>query len=529
MEKIYQIIKDSLTASQIKYLNKCLGTDYSNTLNSYYIAGGWDARDITNTLLIPIWYHNKDKKLEIKSASQYQITGADAEMVINHLLSTYFSATSRHQILLLCVKRGNSFIDLHMKNHTEWKYLDRISLYLQLSAHHKIKVYQNAEKTVICTNLESTEFCRRVLSALPLILKDSFKFTEETTAIYRSLQTDPSGAETKEAFTNFIKQSKILEKQRLNELSEAIKKLSEYEYNQLVQQETSYNSQIQGYEAELVSLYNRLRETQSKITFYKPNLDTEELAQYIISNPNIVDYAAADNALLLAIEAPLEYIEVPAFKKLIQNAGSFIWPKWNNVPNSIAQHSEQFIQMLSDLFLKDRYTVYTRSEIILDFQKKEAYPFSKVGSHVGGDRCNAIRRAYPEGWSLSKRLNDNRAITPHMHIEFFDCWSGNKANITKCLNKNDIIGAIDIAVNTTKDINVTDSTVFNRFLQAGLWAPRTPDTSYYQYNTRPDLQFKTIYDNEQKRFRTFGDIFYNDYVKENITQFDINEDFSDII
>lgn len=527
MNKICETLSNNLSRAQVRYLKSLLTGNYTANLTTEYLAI-FGAHDVLETLLIPIWFHNQDKKLRIDSITSYTITGTNAENSIRSILS-YFQNPGHPQIILNCTKRGNSFIDTYMKGHTEWKYLDRLSLYLQLSAHHKVKVFQNRNQTLICSNIENEEYLRRIVSALPLILKDTFTFSEETLNLYKGMLGDLNGAITSEAFAKFLKNTKILEQQKLNELTNAIKGLVSHEYNNLKEEERICNNNIEEYENALLGHLNHLREIQAKISFYKPTTDAEELAKYIIANPNIADYVVCGDVILLAIEAPLEYIEVPAFKKLIQNAGSFIWPKWNNVPSPIAQHSTEFIQMLSDLFLKDRYTIYTRAEIVLDLEKREAYPFYKLSRHRSSRDENRINSAYPENWKINKRLLNNKTITPHMHIEFYDCWSGNKANIAKCLNKNDIIGAIDIAVSTVKDINVTDSTVFNRFIHDGLWAPTTYDTSFYQYNTRPDLQFKTIYDNEQKKFRTFGDIFYNDYVKENITQFDINEDFSDII
>lgn len=515
--------------SQKAYLKELTDDKLKYSFEMKYYDNLWENEQKLRILSLPISELNKDKILAISSATCHIFTGDTYEGTLNGLIRRdLFVPNVTVSIAILGVSRGITFIDTYLKNE-DWEYLDKISLYLQLTTHHKVKAYKNAEKIFIYTNHENTEFTLRLLSALPLLLKENFTFTEETINIYRSLQEDATGKKMVQLVNEFIIKNKLLEKQKLNELTKAIDILTKAEYNRLQKEINDQQIQIEHTERNLLMYYNRLRDLQSQESFYKPSINTEELAQYILSNPNIVDFKITNSAMLLAIEAPLEYIEVPALKKLINNAASFIWPRWNEVPKSIARHPMKFIQMLSDLFLKDRYTIYTRSEIVLDFDQKEAYPFRKIRNRTSSDLLTALLDVYPSDWNIEERLKTDRAITPHMHIEFFDCWSGNKTNIAKCLQKSDIIGALDICVNTTKDINVTDSTVFNRFIQSGLWAPRPPELTSYYYNERPDLLFKTIYDKERKCFRTFGDIFYNDYVKEDIHQYDIAEDFSDII
>jgi hypothetical protein len=195
------------------------------------------------------------------------------------------------------------------------------------------------------------------------------------------------------------------------------------------------------------------------------------------------------------------------------------------MPESVANHETEFIRLLKDLFITGKYRVYTRSEVVIDFEKKVAYPLRFSGNYSS----SALSATRPVNWRLHTRFQENpdRCITPHMHIEYYDCWSGNKANIAKALNKNDIIGALDIIVNTTKDINVNDGAVFGRFIREALYNPRefraqgyTTDPDPINY-LMPGNQFKTIWDTEKECFRTFDDIFQNDYLKNKLQNIEI--------
>lgn len=504
-------LSNALTPDQSDYIIKMSkGFDWMEDSghNEYY-------------LFFPLIFENKEKNpLKIRWRTKTSITGTN----VTDLQTLVSFADYANWICGITVKRGKTIAYEYLENTLGFEYLDKISLYLQTMATHNVKAYKKDNTIVIITNLDTAETKTRIFSAIPLLFKANYNWSDELIAYFKAFNDDPTNETAYNLFMQYCINHKIFENIAFEKLKEIIERLSTRQIKTYKEQETRFKNDINSYEETLKRLYKDLLDIQAKITFYQPDMNLNEIATYISKNPYVTDYYAYnDEALALAIEAPLEYIDVTAFKKMLGNPAAFIYPRWGgDFPQPIIQHEEEFLRMLKDLFLSEKYKIYTRAEIVLDFKSSSAYPLTKAG-----DRIKALR---PAIWELSERVNKTeKAITPHMHIEYYDCWSGNKANIAKCLVKNDIIGAIDIAVTTVKDINVNDGTVFARFLKDGLYAPKGYRTTQFQYTTNPSDQFKTIFDVKEKRFRTFADIFYNDYVKENMNQTDLDESFDDIL
>ena len=484
--------------------------------------------------LLPLALLNPDKGIISYVARQYSISAVEANETYLRNLTCSTRTRNENQILLsyTYIKRGNSFIYKYLEEQG-YTFLDRISLYLQIKATHKIKVYRKDKHIAIVTNEVSEDLNKRIFSAFPLLYKDDFNWDEETIQYFKNVLDNDD--ESLKIYKAILKRSKLLENIKKDVLKSMLDFTVTSQKRAYQKQLDAINSSIAGYETELASCYNRQRELQAKITFFNVKQDIAEIADYILNNPYIVDYYARDEKyFIVAIETPLEYVDVSALKKMLANPTSYLYPHYqSSIPASVQNHEQDFILMLKDLFITGKYKVYTRAEIVFDFENKKADPLRYSGTY-STSRLSSRR---PENWKLSKRYKDNpdRCITPHMHIEYYDCWSGNKTNITKTLNNNDIVGALDIAISTTKDINVNDGTVFSRFINNGLYNPyeftRNGDIGEVKdfQDMMPGNQFKTIYDPAKKCFRTFDDIFQNDYIKGRLVQTDIEEDFSDFI
>ena len=503
-----------------------------NSFTKNYIwnifTSAWNPK---GTCLLPLAILNKDKALTTYTAEHN--LKADTESRILQQLATP-SRTSEHpQLKVHTCKRGWTFMENYCKEQG-YKYLDKESLYLQTNPTHRIRAYKLDKFIYIVTNQNTEVVESRIFSALPLLFKNEYNWDEETINYFKCFgDLIQDHTKTLKLFKEIAKKSKLLENIKYQTLKSIIIKSSEALLREAQKQQQNLNLQIADYENALIKKYKELSQINAQITFFTPDINVEEVADYIYKNPYVKDfYAPNSDTLALAIEAPLEYIDVPAFKQMLKNPMSYLYPSRTtdvNEYNALTKkHPDEFVTMLKDLFLSNKYKIYSRAEIVLDFRTNMAYPLRKAGS--------AIINTRPAPWKLSTRYKNNPyAIIPHMHIEYYDCWSGNKTNITKALNKKDYIGAIDICVNTVKDINVNDGAVFGRFIKQCLIRPSefhvgtTNDSEAYDTWELPGNQYKTIYDVERKEFRTFNDIFINDYLKETATQVDFDIDFTDYI
>lgn len=482
--------------------------------------------------MMPLALLNPDNSLKVYSHAKNSLSASEAET--ETLMAVTFGPkdlTENNLTVVLC-KRGWTFGQAWAEQHGYTR-LDRIELYLVVDVNHKIRVFKKDKHVLVITNNSSQVLEERLFSALPLIYKNEFTWNDETIEFFRSVDLAQNiTPTTAERFIEIIKKSKILDNIKYEQLTKIIEKTSTHTIDAYKKDEDYLKKDIENYETELKKLFKRLNETQALIAFYKPDDNIKDVVDYIYNNPYIVDYySTSSSSMVIAIEAPLEYIDVPAFKQMLKNVNSYLYPKWEGTANNYTEltkgHPIEFVEMLKDLFLSTKYKVYTRAEIVLDFKNKEAKPLRKSATNFN-DR--------PDTWRLETRrkTNKNRCIIPHMHIEYYDCWSGNKTNISKALHKNDLIGAIDICVNTTKDINVNDSAVFGRFIKEALVKPTEFNTGAIRstecgYHDIPGDEYKTIWDSEKKCFRTFLDIFRNDYLKANATQTDFDVDFTDFI
>ena len=487
--------------------------------------------DYTAPTLLPWSITNPDKYLKFYCHKAYRITETEAtyDRIRGLARETQSLAENTYTVNFLCFTKGITFVNNYFNNNQDYTFLDRVSLYLQQGPSHKVRVYKNKNKIIIVTNDSSTSMDQSAFSAIPLFFKTEFTWNEKLIKYFQlaSRNDEASEEEMKNIFIEFAKATISATKRK--ELEKSLAGVANYQKEANIRKLKEVQTSISSYENQLIQLYSQEKELQAKVTFFKASIETAEIADYIESTKYITDYFSHNNRFfVVAIEAPLEYIDVPALKKMLANPTSYLYPQismYEHLPESVLQHETEFIKFIKDLFIAGRYKIYTRSEIVLDFEAKKAFPLRYAGNYS----ASSILSYKPQSWSLKSRFQENpsKCITPHMHIEYYDCWSGNKTNISKALNKNDIIGALDIAINTTKDINVNDGAVFGRFIRQGLFNPsefretgRLPNSEPVNF-LMPGNQFKTIWDTEKECFRTFDDIFQNDYIKDTLNKVEI--------
>lgn len=524
--------------------------DFLNTLFTYYTSEQLSgittkarqnlksyATDLGNfheATLWPMLYLDTNKHIKTTSTSKYSISATEMEYNTHAYIGPSNPENPNNYTMhFLYVKRGLTIVYNYLTE-DGYIFLDRISLYLQKDVNHKIRAYRKNNSIVIISNENNDDVTNLIFSALPLIFQKDYPWTEKAIQYFKAA-TKKTPDTMLQLYTAFIAETKLLENMKKEKLEKElefttsiIRKKSEKELDRI-------NKDIQNYENSLIQLYRQQKLEQAKIAFYTPLENLSDTVNYILNNPYIVDYfVQSDRYLVVAIEAPLEYVDVPALKKMLSNVASYLYPRWSSyqIPNSIKENELDFIMFLKDIFISGKYKIYTRAEIVFDFEENRAFPL-RYSSNYG----SSIHRQRPTSWAIDSRLRvtPERCITPHMHIEYYDCWSGNKTNIAKALQRQDVIGALDIAINTTKDINVNDSAVFGRFIGQGLFSPRefnrgaTNDPFREIGVSMPGNTFKTIYDPSLKCFRTFDDIFQTDYLMKNAIKVDPEEGLEKII
>ena len=468
--------------------------------------------DTDGLMFLPLALDNKEKGLRAGHRRQPLVESSPLS-TYNWLLADFLKETENPSLTVQLCRRGWTFMDKYCRE--RFTYLDKESLYCQVDVNHRIRIFKNKKNVYIVTNNMNDTISKTIFSALPLLFKEEFTWSE-TTLNFHKYFAKKEEQEVVKDYIKLVNKTKIPEQIRQLKLRKNIEKVTNTQLRILQQEKQAVTDRIKSYETSLEQSYLELTALCAKITFYTPAENQEEVCDYIQKNPYIVDYFSPDDeTLVLAIEAPLEYIDTAAFKQMLKNPTSYLYPRASTDHGDhtwlTKNHPNEFIIFLKDLFLSGKYKVYSRSEIALNFKENRAYPF----------RRSSKKNTRPKTWYLSYRYNnEEKAIVPHMHIEYYDCWAGNKTNIAKALNKSDLISAIDICVNTTKDINVNDGAVFKRFITQCLVRPtefndgHINDVDAYEHWEIPGNQYKTIYDTEKKIFRTFFDIFTNDYLKD---------------
>lgn len=487
--------------------------------------------EYTGPALLPWSITNPDKCLRFYCHKAYRITETEAtdDRIRSLVRETQSFSENTYVVSFLCFTKGITFVNNYFNSNSDYTFLDRVSLYLQQGPSHKVRVYKNKNRIIIVTNDSSVGMEQAAFSAIPLFFKTEFTWDEKLIKYFQlaNRNDEASEEEMKSIFIEYAKATINTAKRK--ELERDLACVANYQKEANIRKLKEIQTSINSYENQLIQLYSQEKEQQAKVTFFKASIDIAEIVDYIENTKYITDYFSHNNRFfVVAIEAPLEYIDVPALKKMLANPTSYLYPQISmheHMPESVLQHETEFISFIKDLFITGKYRVYTRSEIVLDFETKKAFPLRYAGNYS----VSNILGYKPSSWSLKSRFQENpkKCITPHMHIEYYDCWSGNKTNISKALNKNDIIGALDIAINTTKDINVNDGAVFGRFIRQGLFNPsefrevgRLPGSEPVNF-LMPGNQFKTIWDTEKECFRTFDDIFQNDYIKDTLNKVEI--------
>lgn len=422
-------------------------------------------------------------------------------------ISAYCKEPDRNYVYLIEIKRGISFARNYLEeNNFEEK--RNFSIALQLNTQHKIYVYDYKGIMLILTNgiyPTTLNFIKRLTVATASFFKKE-EYPESLIEYLKAL-ADEDEEKTINAFTKYIAYKIDFRKLEEQKLLKALQETDKARINALNLNKNEIEAQLGNTEAALCEYIKRLDDINAQIAFYKPSTNIEEITEYIRANKNIAafHYNAAYKILSFAIEAPIEYYNENALKKLIANPTSFIQPRAQNgypVPEYLKQNQELFTKLLLDIFISKKYKIYSRAEFSIDMANRTVQRLRTLST-------SSVDR--PLDWKWERRVkNPTRSIADHQHVEQYNCWSGNRANALKALQKNDIIQMLEILIATTKDINVLDSTVFARFVYQQLVAFKSWENILVY--TRPDDMARTIYDPAQDKFRTFYDIFMNDYL-----------------
>lgn len=469
------------------------------------------------------------------------------------LASAPNDATRQKGLHIVEIKRGKSFIEKFLK---ERGWALNIAL-TEYCAHPNTKnataVYQKPGTTevyVITTMLDYYTTCR-VYSLIPIIFKDFLKLKEGSAILnyFAGLAKVPKDYAAPnnhgdtalrdfgrplvmELFNRVIKPSEWFQNIENELLKQEFKSFIEHQHQKL---EDRVNEATKRYEAsieQMQALYADLLNAQKDAMFYTPSVAIDDILRYLRNNRYIADLKINGQYMLIAIEAPLE-VDEKGLKKLCANPNSYIYPQLNSYefPQHVLAHKEAFNDFLKAIFLGQRYRLYARAEFALDTDRNDLNSLWYECKN-STSLWNRVRGFVPHSWSVCERLKTNKCIIPHVHIAYYNCWSGNRANAQKALQKQDLITCVETLIATVKDLNIFDSTVFSRFIRNSLAHPYDAQNIVGQRNIYGEDQiimdsgdsYKTIYDKETKEWRTFNDVFLKDFVGTQLTQEDLAEE-----
>lgn len=377
-------------------------------------------------------------------------------------------------VYMIGIKRGKTeFFEQLDASDT---YIDQkgISVILQEDRFHKIRFCyrEDANTYFIFTSKMSFSLARKIIAMLPGLLKwelptpdylDIIKAFSGTDAdhwyklifpIYKKLTTGLDRFRTKlERFVRDINTQSLLICQR---------------------NITKYQNNINSYLSQLDIWYNEIRKNQQQL-FALENTKNEELqefVEYILKHPVVKSVEVVDSKRLrFWIVTPILYYDVDAFKAMERNTG-----------NKLHNYPEFFRDMLHKVFIDGKYTIYTETVFMIDFQDGHVAP-----SH---NHFEGTQEAYTKGYAVWQ---------PHIVPQTYHCWGNNLPHINKALKNRKFIEGWEQIIAATQNINLTDTSVVLDFWKRIY--DKQKDLFCIQDNENPEIQlsvrdYQKLYEKE---------------------------------
>lgn len=401
-----------------------------NNTSSYQC---WDIPEI-RVGLFPILHHlptGGKIKFEHKRV-QYtlqQINDAHNGLIPTDFLRSYYSPEEFQPLVrFLHITKGVTIFK-ELPNCERLTEVKNLSMMLQASSTHKIRVYQNIRQheLLIVTSEYSWELLRKVIALIPLVFPQ-LNLPNDIIPILSAF-----GASNFErwylALTKWLYQHDFMTEKIRKAVAEIVNQqrnsqITSYRDMQATL-ERQINEALESLGIKYSSLENAIQQLNSLLM--SPEQSSDELYQYLKNHQSIKSIDASGSYMYLNIVTPLRYYDLDALKIYYKSSRSTLTSK------------PKLARLFDEIFFKNKYTLYTETACYIDFSRN-------------------IAQTDQDATHLQNQL------VKQPHIMSYRCWGNNGREITKLLGKGDYIMAIEQIVAATQNINFVDSTVFEYFI-----------------------------------------------------------------
>lgn len=308
-------------------------------------------------------------------------------------------------------------------NYSQAEYLEGAEQVLKQTPKHFLKIFTNPEKNKLFVftnqNLELETIYKLNVLKWTVIKDAADDFYEETLDFYNGFVNKDLDL-INDAFNKLMSLEKIEENK-----NKKLKKCFSFEHETLI---TNYESNIRNKYSDIQNLENRIAQLGSDIrninerirSLNNVDLDKEFdiLTKYLKKHPYIYKVVPMEGSsrIILYFYSPIIYFEKDMIEKLLNN-NDYIVDDYKTVYN---------------IFLSDKYTLYTHCNIVFNTATFETEMTSEVG---------------------------NEKYIAHPHIMRYNCFGNHRQAINESAETRDYLGAIEQISQAIMNLNFYDSVV----------------------------------------------------------------------
>lgn len=445
-------IYDGINGEEVEILNELIGNHYISRVqvNNTYISNGlrpWIAifskhlRDNDKTLYLSSnRYYFRQEHLD-----EYYPTNPDRHSIAPPFDQSQGSAY--YHLYYIDTSTGSKIYDYATALcKAQMGYVDRQSLAVTLTENknHRVKIVHLNNTVWILSNQITDEFIEKSLALFPFLFDiNELKQDEHIMNCCKAVaKNEPIKEYFKDVFSNLaeIRKQKQIDtiKNALNSRTQASIQKAERDIRQTQEQITGYLERLDQYYRQLEDIQMRKLGYESKRKMSDEEVKT--ILEYIdrnrfIQNMKVVKARYEDyDQLQLNIIAPITIYESEPLQRQIAN----------RVTPDMTDMKAKIFRALNKIFVEEKYQMICQTYVNVDL----------VESSV-----NAARDA------VNKQAEDYSYVW-QPHLTRFNCWGDNINAIKDALRDADLLGAINNILIATQNINFTDSTVLNNWLDA---------------------------------------------------------------
>lgn len=241
-------------------------------------------------------------------------------------------------------------------------------------------------------------------------------------------------------------------------IEEQIRKVTENVINTKKIEISRIGDTISDYEKHLAREYTRLTQKQAELSIEINTLKDPyiTLGKFLDRSKVVQNYEFISHegglSVYLDILTPMTNFE-PNFAQKLTNNKHVIYTYGTSKATKLAQ------QLFDEIFTKQNYSIMVHQLLCIDTKNKiiGKVHATSPGKTESGDYNYALDSWFNFRDASSRYLKNKGIRNPHIHR--FNCFGTTRNLVQKALNENDIIGAVNVAINSVSNMNLVDSAV----------------------------------------------------------------------